>query len=134
MDDAEVKPDASCKPASVEPDPMKVPIPEMLRNYTVSMQANTAYDSPFQVRIWTEDEKGRLVPLEPVLKYLNYGTASFAQDLLGVKCADGLVGRGFKENGQLISPLADKLPFPEFQNFVLKQGAKELVEFTCERE
>ncbi len=37
------------------------------------MRANTVYDSDFQVRIWTKDEKGKVVLLEPTLKYLNYG-------------------------------------------------------------
>jgi len=136
VDDAEVKSDASCKPAPVEPDPMKVPIPETLKSYTVSMSANTVYDSDFQVRIWTEDEKGRIVHLEPWLKYLNYGVITLGAEFLSVQCADGFVEKHFLENGTAISavPDDDRWKWPNHKTLALKENVKEVVEFRCERE
>jgi Domain of unknown function (DUF4431) len=139
MDDAEVKPDALCKPAPVESDPMKVPIPEALKSYTVTMRANTVYDSDWVVSSWMKNEQGAVVMLEPTVKYLDYGIMVLADDRLVVRCAEGFVAKGFMENGKTFEPLPKEkrmVPngmIPGGQELVLKQNVKEVVEFTCER-
>jgi hypothetical protein len=82
----ELKPDASCHPVAVEPDPAASGIPPDIQQYFASITVDYRGKGHVSVEVWKD--RARSAPLKPWGAYVNYLFNS-AADVIYVGCREG---------------------------------------------
>lgn len=70
ISDATLKPDPSCHPFPVEPDPSAIPVPPTVKAYHASISVDYRGEGHIDVTVWQGDDKR--VPLTPWQAYVSY--------------------------------------------------------------
>jgi hypothetical protein len=94
ISDATLKPDASCRPIPITPDPYAVAIPPTVNSYHASITVDYRGKGHIDVRVWQGDDKPAL--LTPWQAYVSY-TLTGAGDVIWLDCQKGFRIKGITQ-------------------------------------
>ena len=129
INDPVLRPDKSCHPLPIRPDPASIRIDPLLRNYRASITLDYRKGRA-QVAVWTGED--RRWSLEPWQAYVHYTLNSFG-DGIWFSCVQGF--RLGKEISQDPPPKPSGMPMrdkPDAASTLLDNEGRNTLTFSCE--
>jgi hypothetical protein len=129
ISDPELKPDPSCRPYPVKPDPTAARIPTDLRTFHASVTVDYRGKGYVEVKAWRGED--RRVPLEPWQAFVNYSLTG-SEDVMWFVCREDFQIKNITQDPK--SPTGIFQDEPDLNSVVLQaMDAPNTVTFTCEK-
>jgi hypothetical protein len=125
-----LKPDASCRPRPLEPDPAKVSVPADLRSYRASITVDYRGKGRVTVEVWTDET--RRVSLKPWQAYVEY-LLNGAADVMYFGCGEGFEWRGVNQIPKSSRGVRNESDSNRASALLNDSVSPNVVTFTCER-
>jgi hypothetical protein len=125
-----LKPDASCRPRPLEPDPAKANVPADLRSYQASITVDYRGKGRVTVEVWT-DEKRR-VSLKPWQAYVDY-RLNGAADVVYFGCREGFEWRDANQIPKSSRGVSNGSDSNRASALLNDSVSPNVVTFTCEQ-
>jgi hypothetical protein len=128
ISDPAVKPDSSCQPFPIEPDPTAAPIPANLKHFRASISVDYRGNGRVDVRVWQSTNKKMLQPWRAFVYYFLTGGA----DVMWFGCREGFSIHGMTQTPKSPDGFLGDAGAPGTVLQDMKGVNK--VEFTCDKE